>query len=277
MTHRSQELSVNEVVLELSRKLREQCVDQGDYPMAILSEYSGIPVPRYLSRPAMEAHAVLSGKLVERAGFLIEIIGSLSPDRAEAVINVLSALPVDKLKSVVASMDKICSRKVRRYSVLTVSPPKKIQIDDSPLPEGLRTELSDGRPMNLNIFRSRPKRLCAQTLMTIFDQHFVSARPVWLKNPLTGCVLQLDCYNEDLALAVQYNGAQHYEGGHYGMTPADLEKQRGRDKSKVEICERRGVHLIVVPHTVDTSKVPEYIAERIPERLRSSMVHSLDG
>jgi len=140
----------------------------------------------------------------------------------------------------------------------------------------LRETFADGRPMNLKPFRSKGERICAQTLMTIFDEPFVSVRPSWLKNPLTGRNLELDCYNEELALAVEYNGIQHYEAGHFGDAN-ELRKQQGRDNVKEGTCGRHGVLLIVVPYTVSHAEIPGYIAEKIPALFRKKTVYFKGG
>jgi hypothetical protein len=44
------------------------------------------------------------------------------------------------------------------------------------------------------------------TLEILTGYRFKSVRPGWLENPLTGRNLELDCYNEYLKLALEYNG-----------------------------------------------------------------------
>ena len=139
--------------------------------------------------------------------------------------------------------------------------------------DSLHERFANGQPIDLTSFRSKGEKICAQTLMTIFDQPFVSVRPDWLRNPLTGRCLELDCYNEELGLAVEYNGVQHYEAGHFDMSEADLVKQQGRDAAKAESCSRHGVLLITVPYTVAHRDVPGYIAKNIPQLFRKRTIY----
>jgi len=53
---------------------------------------------------------------------------------------------------------------------------------------------------------------CRKTLESIFNKPFNKARPDFLRNPVTGNFnLELDCFNPELKLAVEYNGIQHYK------------------------------------------------------------------
>jgi hypothetical protein len=53
---------------------------------------------------------------------------------------------------------------------------------------------------------------CHIILEILTGRQFMSVRPYWLKNPETGRNLELDCYNEEYRLALEYNGVQHYNG-----------------------------------------------------------------
>ena len=99
------------------------------------------------------------------------------------------------------------------------------------------------------------ERLCRRIMEFLYGATFWKARPAWLKSPLSNQRLELDCYNEELQIALEYQGEQHYRVVEaFKMTEDDLKKQQIRDKSTEDQCEERGVRLIVIPYTV---KVPE--------------------
>ena len=52
---------------------------------------------------------------------------------------------------------------------------------------------------------------CRKVLEEIFNRPFKKHRPNFLNNPVTGGMfnLELDCYNDDIGLALEYNGIQH--------------------------------------------------------------------
>lgn len=127
---------------------------------------------------------------------------------------------------------------------------------------------NDLRPdLDLSKFRSKGEKTCAQTLMTLFDIPFVSVRPSWLCNSETGRNLEIDCYNEDLMLGVEYNGEQHYKPTKFGDS-TQVAQQKKRDRLKRDLCCVQGVLLIVVPYTVKLQDIPCYIVERIPAQFR---------
>lgn len=99
---------------------------------------------------------------------------------------------------------------------------------------------------------SRGEARCRRYLETRFrGRRFRKERPKFLRNPVTGANLELDCYNAELGLAVEYNGRQHYE-----FTPAfhanreAFRNQQYRDNLKRDLCARAGVTLVSVPYTV---------------------------
>ena len=98
---------------------------------------------------------------------------------------------------------------------------------------------------------SKPEFECRRVLEERFKKPFISVRPDWLRNPESGACMELDCYNEELKLAVEYNGEQHYKYiPKFHVSKAHFEKQLRRDKEKKKICEERGVNLLIIPHTV---------------------------
>ena len=57
---------------------------------------------------------------------------------------------------------------------------------------------------------SRGEKITRDIMEKIYGVPFNSIWPDWLRNPETGENLELDCFNEDLKIAVEYNGEQHY-------------------------------------------------------------------
>jgi hypothetical protein len=94
-------------------------------------------------------------------------------------------------------------------------------------------------------------------------------RPDFLKNPKTKRNLELDMYDPITKIAVEYNGAQHYQN-----IPAfgnNFTEQQERDILKRKLCEDNGIILIVVPYTID-SGIPDnkggykYISRTMQEK-----------
>ncbi len=62
--------------------------------------------------------------------------------------------------------------------------------------------------------------------------------------------LHLDGYCEELNLAFEYNGRQHYkEIPFFHRRPNDFVNQQARDALKVKLCKKNGIKLLVIPYT----------------------------
>lgn len=107
---------------------------------------------------------------------------------------------------------------------------------------------------------------CCEIMEKVYGKSFSSIRPKWLKNPETGGNLELDCYNEELNIALEYNGIQHYIfPNSYHKTYEDFISSVRRDKFKYEQCEKNDTYLIVVPYNIKDEELETYIHERLPE------------
>jgi hypothetical protein len=122
-------------------------------------------------------------------------------------------------------------------------------------------------PENTNKRRSRGETICCNVMQNIYNKPFKTCRPNWLKNPETGHNLELDCYNEELKIAVEYNGSQHYKfPNSFHSSKEKFIQQVRRDKYKAKMCEKIGVYLISVPYTVPHENIEEYIKKRLPDK-----------
>jgi hypothetical protein len=116
--------------------------------------------------------------------------------------------------------------------------------------------------------QSRGEELTRQILEDVFGTTFPNIRPEWLVNPDTGRLLELDCYSEEMNLAFEYQGLQHYEPvDFFGGTEA-YDSQVKRDKIKRQLCKTRGVTLV----EIDSRNFSQYLEtgvlrQRILERL----------
>lgn len=99
-------------------------------------------------------------------------------------------------------------------------------------------------------------------LQRIFNKPFVKVRPSFLINPETKRKLELDCYNVELQLGVEYSGIQHFVYPNpFHRSQAEFDAQQRRDRSKVELCRQAGVRLVVVPYTVPRAQIEQYLRD----------------
>lgn len=111
---------------------------------------------------------------------------------------------------------------------------------------------------------SRGETECRRVLEKIFKAPFPNVRPAWLNNSVTGRALELDCYNESLNIAVEYNGRQHYEYiPAFHHTRDAYYNQQYRDERKKELCAQNGTYLVVVPYTVAVDAIENYLVDRL--------------
>jgi hypothetical protein len=94
---------------------------------------------------------------------------------------------------------------------------------------------------------SRSENLCK----TIFEKYLLKKFPTVRPTFLNG--LELDGYNEELNIAFEYNGRQHYEyNPHFHRNDIDVfEKQKERDIKKYKICHDQNINLIIIPYQYD--------------------------
>lgn len=113
---------------------------------------------------------------------------------------------------------------------------------------------------------SEGEKICRKNLEIFYKgKKFENVKLEKFINPITGFKLELDCYNEELKLAVEYNGKQHY------VYPNDLHKneiefleQIKRDKEKKKLCDQYGIYLIIVPYTIPFDQIASFILKNLP-------------
>lgn len=107
---------------------------------------------------------------------------------------------------------------------------------------------------------------CRRVLEQIFNKSFSKSRPDFLRNPVTGNIhnLELDCYNKEMNLAVEYSGAQHYKYiPYFHKNKEAFLNQKYRDEMKKRICRDYGINLIEVPYTVKLEEIKNYLIKNL--------------
>ena len=113
---------------------------------------------------------------------------------------------------------------------------------------------------------SKGEAECRRVLEEIFDLPFRKIRPYFLNNPVTGGEynLEIDCYNEEMNLGVEYNGIQHleYKPFFHKNYEAFL-NQKYRDELKRRMCKDNDIILIEVPHTVKFENIESFLKKEL--------------
>lgn len=89
-----------------------------------------------------------------------------------------------------------------------------------------------------------------EILCIYFGVTFPKVRPKWLEG------LELDGYNENLKLAFEYDGQQHYKYiEKFHVTFENFIHQKERDIRKNKLCKENNVILIRVPYIIKNTKI----------------------
>ena len=107
---------------------------------------------------------------------------------------------------------------------------------------------------------------CRRVLQKLFRKSFDKDRPDFLRNPVTGgnFNLELDCYDPEMKLGVEYQGEQHYKYIPFFHRNKDaFTNQKYRDDLKRRLCKDEGVVLIEVPHVISINNIEGYLKKEL--------------
>ena len=113
---------------------------------------------------------------------------------------------------------------------------------------------------------SRGEIECRRVLENIFMKPFNKARPDFLRNPVTGgnFNLELDCFNKELRIGLEYNGVQHYKYvPYFHKNKEAFLNQKYRDDMKRRICRDNRILLIEVPYNIKINDIDYYIRKQL--------------
>lgn len=91
------------------------------------------------------------------------------------------------------------------------------------------------------------EEICREYFEQLFRKKFPKTRPQWLMGSKGRC-LELDGYCEELNLAFEHQGEQHYNSSNFfHKTLKEFEILQKNDQLKLEKCNQRGVFLTQIP------------------------------
>lgn len=109
---------------------------------------------------------------------------------------------------------------------------------------------------------SKGENLCRKVIEDLTGKSFMKVRPSWLKNPITKTFLELDIYNPELDLAIEYNGIQHKKFiKHFHKTKDAFYNMQYRDYIKKELCKQHGTYLIIVENDIKLKEIEKFIRD----------------
>ncbi|PFM22979.1 hypothetical protein COJ41_14915 [Bacillus thuringiensis] len=100
---------------------------------------------------------------------------------------------------------------------------------------------------------------CRYIFESLFKKPFEKCRKVLGDN------LELDGYNENLKLAFEFNGIQHYQfNSYFHKDMSEFHSQIERDNKKQILCNEKRIKLITIPYTIESDRDKElYIIREI--------------
>jgi len=114
---------------------------------------------------------------------------------------------------------------------------------------------------------NKTEEICRKIIQKIYNKPFPSVRPSFLKSPMTGKNLELDCYNADLRIALEYNGQQHYTyTPHFHKSKKNFYSQVHRDDWKRKKCKQLGIRLIEIPYWIIPIDLENYIVKELKKK-----------
>lgn len=120
--------------------------------------------------------------------------------------------------------------------------------------------------------QSRGEAITKLVLESLFDRPFTTVHPNFLrykpKDAKRATNLELDLYNDDLRLAIEYQGDQHYiYVPYFHKTKEGLIKSLNRDHYKRKRCYKNQIILLEIPDLIKETDLADYIINRLPRCL----------
>ena len=113
-------------------------------------------------------------------------------------------------------------------------------------------------------YEGKNEEKCREIFQTIFKKPFKKCRPIFMKRLNKNSRLELDGYNDELKLAFEYNGIQHYKFSPlFHKSINDFYEQQIRDVEKKELCRRNNITLIEIPSNIKYDKLKDYILDKL--------------
>lgn len=119
------------------------------------------------------------------------------------------------------------------------------------------------------------ERACRLCFEKIFNRQFNKVRPNWLRNK-SGFIMELDGYNEELKLAFEHQGSQHYslkKSNHRFLK----ENLKQNDAQKAEICKTQGITIIYILEVFTDTKLNDLISFILQELDRFNISYPIEA
>ena len=104
------------------------------------------------------------------------------------------------------------------------------------------------------------EHVCRQYFECIFNTGFPRSRPHWLTNVQKN-KLELDGFSEQLKIAFEYQGVQHYKKVKFFDQTHSLNERLSNDEIKKKRCAENSIVLIIVPYTVPLGQMGQFIID----------------
>jgi hypothetical protein len=112
--------------------------------------------------------------------------------------------------------------------------------------------------------KNKSEQRFREIIEEILHTKFPKKKPKWLVNENRNR-LELDGYNEDLKIAFEYQGIQHFQKvSYFGDTEKKFEKRQKHDEIKRELCKSKNILLICPTYDLKEDDYKEFILKNIP-------------
>ena len=125
--------------------------------------------------------------------------------------------------------------------------------------------------------RSKQESLVKEILESRLNVKFETIRPDWLKG-YRKRNLEIDLWNEKLALGVEVQGVQHFDPNSFNAGHEKFSDQYANDVRKIELCALREITLIHVLYFQDTKgKIIKQLHTELIRKKRQELAKFFDG